>query len=122
MNRSPYRTYLRQVSKYLICPRPIRKQLLAQAKLEVTTFCAQEEEPTLRHLTRTFGPPIDFANTLMDEFSTSQRLHFVRQKNRQLLAIALLLLLLIGGTAICIVHFYHLNSGYQVITGAEEQH
>lgn len=119
MNRRSDRTYLRRVAKHLICPRRQRKLLLEQARLEVASFCAQDGQADLRSLTHKFGQPSAFADTLMTDFSYLQRLRFARRKTRQLLAAALILVLLSGAALVETVHIYQVYSGYTIVTEAE---
>ena len=119
MNRYPERIYLRRVARHLTCPRRERNRLLEQARLEIGAFCAQEGPADLRRLQQAFGQPTVFADTLMSEFSCLQRLRFVRRKRRQLLAAALVLLMLSGLILKETVFIYHDNSGYDVVTEAQ---
>ncbi len=67
MTGRPDAQYLSQVRKFLLCPHPDKKRLAEKCRSFLERFRQEEPEAGYDDIVANFGPPDNFADTLMAE-------------------------------------------------------
>lgn len=65
MTNCPDARYLSQVRKFLFCPHTGKKRLVEKGRAFLEKFRQEDPEAGYDDIIANFGPPADFANTLM---------------------------------------------------------